>query len=61
MRANLSEGQLERLARTLTEQFGVKVICKGDNAWTTDGPADHLASAAEPKKTKGTFYTTRVV
>jgi hypothetical protein len=36
MRANPFEGQLERLARTLTEQFGVTVLCQGDCA-CTDG------------------------
>jgi len=34
MRGNQFESQLERLARTLTEQFGVRVVCQGDNAWT---------------------------
>ena len=34
MRINPFESQLEKLARTLTEQFGVEVICRGDNAWT---------------------------
>ncbi|MBN1489881.1 MAG: hypothetical protein JXA69_08185, partial [Phycisphaerae bacterium] len=34
MKANPFESQLERLARTLTEQFGVQVVCQGDNAWT---------------------------
>ncbi len=47
MRANPFEGQLERLARTLTEQFGVKVICQGDNAWT-DGRQIVLPSLPEP-------------
>jgi hypothetical protein len=36
MRANPFESQLERLARTLTEQFGVTVLCQGDCA-CTDG------------------------
>lgn len=31
---NPFESELERLARTLTEQFGVQVVCRGDNAWT---------------------------
>lgn len=47
MRANPFESQLERLARTLTEQFGVKVICQGDNAWT-DGRQICLPSLPEP-------------
>ena len=34
MRANPLESRPERLARTLTEQVGLKVICQGDNAWT---------------------------
>ncbi len=32
MRDNPFERQLERLARTSTEQFCVQVICPGDNA-----------------------------
>ena len=47
MRANPFEGQLERLARTLTEQFGVNVICQGDNAFT-DGRQIVLPSLPEP-------------
>ncbi len=47
MRGNLLEGQLERLARTLTEQFGVKVVCQGDNAWT-DGRQIVLPSLPDP-------------
>ncbi|HOW73528.1 MAG TPA: VWA domain-containing protein [Phycisphaerae bacterium] len=47
MRANLFESQLERLARTLTEQFGVQVICQGDNAWT-DGRQIVLPSLPDP-------------
>ena len=47
MRANPFESQLERLARTLTEQFGVKVVCQGDNAWT-DGKQIVLPSVPEP-------------
>ena len=47
MRTNPFESQLERLARTLTEQFGVKVICQGDNAWT-DGRQIVLPSLPEP-------------
>jgi hypothetical protein len=30
VRTNPFESQLERLARTLTEQFGVTVLCQGD-------------------------------
>lgn len=47
MRANPFESQLERLARTLTEQFGVKVICQGDQAFT-DGKQIMLPSLPEP-------------
>ena len=47
MRANPFESQLERLARTLTEQFGVNVICQGDNAFT-DGRKIVLPSLPEP-------------
>jgi cobaltochelatase CobT len=47
MRANPFESQLERLARTLTEQFGVQVVCQGDNAWT-DGRQIVLPSPSEP-------------
>src|SRR5512146_635180 len=47
MRANPVESQLERLARTLTEQFSVNVICQGDNAWT-DGRQIVLPSLPEP-------------
>lgn len=47
MRANPFEGQLERLARTLTEQFGVNVLCQGDNAFT-DGRQIVLPSLPEP-------------
>ena len=43
MRFNPFESQLEKLARTLTDSFGVSVICQGENAYT-DGrqivPAD---------------------
>jgi hypothetical protein len=35
------------LARTLTEQFGVQVVCQGDNAWT-DGRQIVLPSVPEP-------------
>ncbi len=47
MRVNPFESQLERLARTLTDQFGVKVICQGDNAFT-DGKQIVLPSLPEP-------------
>ncbi len=47
MRANPFESQLERLARTLTEQFGVQVVCQGDNAWT-DGRQIVLPSVPDP-------------
>jgi len=47
MRANPFEGQLERLARTLTEQFGVTVLCQGDCA-CTDGKRILLPSLPEP-------------
>jgi len=43
MFSNPFEGQLERLARTLTEQFGVRVVCQGDRAWT-DGKQIALPS-----------------
>ena len=39
--------QLERLARTLTDQFGVTLICKGDGAYT-DGRRIVLPSLPEP-------------
>ncbi len=47
MFSNPFEGQLERLARTLTEQFGVRVVCQGDRAWT-DGKQIALPSLPEP-------------
>ena len=43
MRANPFEGQLERLARTLTDQFGVQVVCQGDNASADGKPLTHRA------------------
>jgi|GEM_PF-834089 len=46
MRANPFESQLERLARTLTDQFGVSVICQGDQAFT-DGRRIVLPSLPE--------------
>lgn len=47
MRTNPFESQLERLARTLTEQFGVAVLCQGDQAYT-DGRTIVLPSLPEP-------------
>lgn len=47
MNAHPFESQLERLARTLTEQFGVLVTCQGENAWT-DGRQIMLPSVPEP-------------
>jgi cobalamin biosynthesis protein CobT len=47
MPTNPFESQLERLARTLTEQFGVTVLCQGDNA-CTDGKRILLPSLPEP-------------
>jgi len=47
MRTNPFESQLERLARTLTDQFGVQVICQGDEAWT-NGKQIVLPSLPEP-------------
>ncbi len=47
MRINPFEYQLERLARTLTEQFGVAVLCQGDQAFT-DGKTIVLPSLPEP-------------
>jgi cobalamin biosynthesis protein CobT len=47
MRSNPFESQLERLARTLTDQFGVQVVCQGDEAWT-DGKQIMLPSLPEP-------------
>ena len=47
MNLNPFEGQLERLARTLTDQFGVKLICQGEEAWT-DGSRIVLPSLPEP-------------
>ncbi|MEK7393262.1 MAG: hypothetical protein AAB214_11930, partial [Fibrobacterota bacterium] len=41
------ESELERVARTLTDQFGVQVICQGDEAWT-DGQRIVLPSLPEP-------------
>ncbi|MCO6438511.1 MAG: VWA domain-containing protein [Phycisphaerae bacterium] len=47
MNLNPFESQLERLARTLTDQFGVRVICRGEEAWT-DGRQIVLPSLPEP-------------
>jgi cobaltochelatase CobT len=47
MRTNPFESQLERLARTLTELFGVTVLCQGDCA-CTDGRRILLPSLPEP-------------
>lgn len=47
MRHNPFESQLERLARTLTEQYGVDVVCQGDQAFT-DGRTIVLPSLPEP-------------
>ncbi len=47
MRTNPFESQLERLARTLTERFGVTVVCQGDQA-CTDGRKILLPSMPEP-------------
>ncbi len=47
MSLNLFEGQLQRLARTLTEQFGVDVVCQGENAYT-NGKVIVLPSLPEP-------------
>lgn len=44
---NRFSSQLERLARTLTDQFGVTVFCKGDLAYT-DGRRIVLPSLPEP-------------
>ncbi len=47
MQSNPFESQLERLARTLTEEYGVNVLCQGDEAWT-DGTRIVLPSLPEP-------------
>ena len=46
MKTSPFESELERLARTLTEQFGVQVVCQGDNAWT-DGNKIAIPSVPE--------------
>lgn len=43
----LLENDLERLARTLVDRFGVEVVCKGDNA-CTDGQRIVLPSMPDP-------------
>jgi cobaltochelatase CobT len=43
----LLENDLERLARTLVDRFGVEVVCKGDNAYT-DGQRIVLPSMPDP-------------
>jgi hypothetical protein len=53
MKGNPFENQLERLARTLTEQFGVKVLYQGNDAWT-DGQQIVLPSVPEPLTRGGT-------
>jgi hypothetical protein len=50
MNGNPFESQLERLARTLTDRFGVQVTCRGDQAWT-DGRRIVLPSLPEPMST----------
>lgn len=47
MLVNPFESQLEKLARTLTEQFGVAVVCQGDSAYT-DGRTIVLPTLPEP-------------
>ena len=47
MRPNPFESELERLAKTLTEQFGVQVICQGDQAFT-DGSRIVIPSLPDP-------------
>ena len=44
---NPFESELERLAKTLTEQFGVQVICQGDQAFT-DGTRIVIPSLPDP-------------
>ena len=41
------ESELERLARTLTDQFGVQVVCQGEQAFT-DGTKIVIPSLPEP-------------
>lgn len=47
MRTNPFENQLEKLARTLTDRFGVTVLCQGVNAYT-DGRTIVLPSLPDP-------------
>jgi cobalamin biosynthesis protein CobT len=47
MRHNPFESQLERLARTLTDRYGVRVVCQGEGAYT-DGKRIVLPSLPEP-------------
>lgn len=47
MSMNPFESQLQRLARTLTEQFGVEVISQGENAYT-NGKVIVLPSLPDP-------------
>lgn len=51
MRFNPFESQLEKLARTLTDLFGVSVICQGENAYT-DGRQIVLPSLPDPMEPK---------
>ncbi|MCB9852800.1 MAG: VWA domain-containing protein [Phycisphaerales bacterium] len=47
MKFNPLESQLERLARTLTDSFGISLICQGENAYT-DGRKIVLPSLPDP-------------
>ena len=47
MRTNPFESQLEKLARTLTDRFGVSVVCQGESAYT-DGRQIVLPSLPDP-------------
>ncbi len=47
MSINPFEGQLQRLARTLTDRFGVQVVFQGENAYT-NGKVIVLPSLPEP-------------
>jgi hypothetical protein len=56
MRANPFESQLERLARTLTEHFGVTVLCQGDCACTDAAMCachTHFAQAVRIRRRRG--------
>ena len=48
MRLNPLGGQLERLARTLTDRFGVTVVCRGELAYT-DGRRTVLPSLPDQR------------